>query len=107
MYPTALIVFVALQKSYLEHQFTYPPPPGPASQTESMPFTVNVPHATYTSTVGTTMTTMMEYDRDKPVAARMVALRAGSLSTSRGESEWEKGVGGEGHVEVEAIGLAR
>ena len=48
MYPTAIIVLVALQKSHLDHQFTYPPPA--ASETDSLPFTVNVQAATSAST---------------------------------------------------------
>ncbi len=48
MYPTAIIVIVALQKSHLEHQFTYPT--APASEEDSLPFAVNAQNAPYTST---------------------------------------------------------
>jgi len=40
MYPTLLIVFVALQKSHLEHQFTYP---GTGEQGTVTPFSARVP----------------------------------------------------------------
>ncbi|RPD57863.1 hypothetical protein L226DRAFT_540174 [Lentinus tigrinus ALCF2SS1-7] len=100
MYPTAVIVLVALQKSQLDHQFTYPP--AMDSDEHSLPFTVNVPH-------GATST---DFDKQAYSSdAQIVALRdvdvkrsqnSGS-SSGRGEygSQWEKET-----QQSEGVGLA-
>ena len=47
MYPTAIIVVVALQKSHLDHQFTYPTVQ--VSEGDTLPFTANAQNAPYAS----------------------------------------------------------
>ncbi|TFK90272.1 hypothetical protein K466DRAFT_395180 [Polyporus arcularius HHB13444] len=88
MYPTAVIVLVALQKSQLDHQFTYPP--AMESEENSLPFAVNVPQ-------GATST---GFDKQPYTAAQLVALRDVNLQRSQNSgsssgrddygSQWEK-----------------
>ncbi|KAI0740870.1 hypothetical protein C8Q76DRAFT_765465 [Earliella scabrosa] len=94
MYPTAIIVLVALQKSHLDHQFTYPPPP--ASETDSLPFTVNVQDATYASTG-------MGKGHESGSQVQLVALHDPKRTTSTaGPEEYSVAVGWEREREKES-----
>ncbi|TBU27851.1 hypothetical protein BD311DRAFT_759427 [Dichomitus squalens] len=94
MYPTALIVLVALQKSHLDHQFTYPPTTHDrSSEIESLPFTVKAHHpkdAEFGDTTDTyaSASTGYGYERDAGMTARVMALHA---PTDTSEPIWEIG----------------
>ena len=108
MYPTAVIVLVALQKSHLEHQLTYPPTAHEhPSEIESLPFTVKTCHPKDselrdTSDTYATASTGYGHERDAGMAGRVVALRAQTATSS--ESIWETG---KNDHPSEDVGLAR
>ena len=110
MYPTAVIVLVALQKSHLDHQFTYPPTTHEhPSEIESLPFTVKTcqpKHGDLRDTVDmhATASTGYGYERDASMAARVVALRAQPVTVASSDSIWEAGK--DSSMEGVQVGLA-
>ncbi|KAI1786320.1 hypothetical protein LXA43DRAFT_1065164 [Ganoderma leucocontextum] len=119
MYPTALIVLVALQKSHLDHEFTFPPSVhSRTTDMETLPFTVKAGHSTDTefgSTTAATYASDMSGTRYEPdsgagVKARVVALQTiggASVSVSIWETRTETEKDGGNPVTVEGVGLER
>ncbi|PIL33684.1 hypothetical protein GSI_04308 [Ganoderma sinense ZZ0214-1] len=109
MYPTAIIVLVALQKSHLDHQFTFPPSMhSRTADIETLPFTVKAGHSKETQLGSTTAGTY-----DSPTSTRyepeprVLALRTAGMSVSG--SIWENRPGKEngGSATDEGVGLAK
>ena len=110
MYPTAVIVLVALQKSHLDHQFTFPPSmDSRTTDIETLPFTVKAGHSKE-SQLGTT--TAGTYDSSTStryeVETRSVALQTVCMPTSESISETRTGKESAiSPVTDEGVGLAR
>ena len=121
MYPTAIIALVALQKSHLDHQFTFPPSiHSRTADIETLPFTVkagrskdtqfgNMTGGTYDSPTST------RYESESAgIAARAVALQTvptGGVSVSEPvwemQTEPEAEKDGGNPVPLDGVGLAR
>ena len=99
MYPTAVIVLVALQKSQLDHQFTYPP--AMESEEQTLPFAVNVPHGVMSS----------GFDKQTYADAQIVGLRDVKRLQNSGISSGNEECGSQWDKETqqsrcEGVGLA-
>ena len=119
MYPTAIVALVAIHKSHLDHQFTFPPSMhSPTTDTETLPFTVKAEHSkdlTLGSTaVGTwDCRTSTRYGASESIGitARMVARQTAAvhgttMSESAGHTGMEKD-GGSPVTALEGIRLVR
>ncbi|PIL33695.1 hypothetical protein GSI_04320 [Ganoderma sinense ZZ0214-1] len=113
MYPTAIIVLVALQKSHLDHQFTFPPSArSRVEDIESISFTVK-PGQRSKETQSTSVTAstydspaLSRQGHEPESQPRVLALRTAGMPIS--ESIWESGAGKEtgSPVTVEGVGRA-
>ncbi len=110
-------MLVALQKSHLDHQFTFPPSMhSHTADIETLPFTVKAGHSKETQFGSTTAGT---YDsptstRCEPestgIKARLVALQTtatGGVSLSEPVWETRPEADGGSPVTVEGVGMAR
>ena len=110
MYPTAVIVLVALQKSHLDHQFTFPPSMhSRTTDIETLPFTVKAGHSKE-SQLGTT--TAGTYDSPTStryeLETRFVALQTVCMPISESISETQTGKESAiSPVTDDGVGLAR